>query len=81
MIDPVRRVESLTAERDAILAAIRPHIIVAEFDYPAERPEFCGWLCQVCGEMIEDDGQGHGEDCAIAGLAPPVPSPSKEPKP
>lgn len=41
------------------------YAIHEEYDCPGDTPEFCGWLCSICGEHVEENGSGHLNDCVI----------------
>lgn len=50
--------------------ALGRHAIREEFDYPGDAPEFCGWWCGECKNMVEADASGHASDCLLNDVAP-----------
>ena len=58
------------SETQRLRAALARYAIQADFDYPAETPEFCGWWCQECRSLVEEDGTGHEAGCLIHGVNP-----------
>ena len=38
-----------------------------EFDCPGDKPESCGWWCDICNQHIDDDDRrkGHDTRCVI----------------
>lgn len=43
----------------------------ADFDWPGDVPEFCGYECNVCDRGVDKDGNGHQSDCLLAGYPLP----------
>ena len=69
-------------ENAKLKSKLARYAIHEEYDCPGDTPEFCGWLCSICGEHVEENGSGHLSDCVISGHNPngdPIPSPEPAP--
>lgn len=72
-VDALReRAESAEAEATrlrAMVEAVKPHLASADYDYPGDAPELCGYTCTICqksGAEIEEIE--HSAECALAAL-------------
>ena len=63
-------IRALVKERDGLREALGEELVIEEYDYPGDAPEFCGWLCRSCGYTVEADGSGHKAGCVIEGMKP-----------
>ena len=52
-------------ENAKLKSKLARYAIHEEYDCPGDTPEFCGWLCSICGEHVEENGSGHLNDCVI----------------
>lgn len=84
--DTVAALADLAAAQAQEIARLKSKLaryaIHEEYDCPGDAPEFCGWLCSICGEHVEENGSGHLSDCVISGHNPngdPIPYPEPAP--
>ena len=61
-------ISRLRASKAELLAATKKVCIMAEYDYPGDFPELCGFSCLVCrGHGPTETTIEHTPQCAITG--------------
>jgi hypothetical protein len=64
-------IDALLTEIAALRRALEEHAIHAEYDYPGDAPELCGYTCQICkGFGARNEDVEHETSCVLSSPTP-----------